>query len=223
MSGTHEKKQPPTTDQEWARDITERVEAGEHPTSLRFGPYVLAVSDSGAAMLCHVDGGCQKLMDPPSPGQDPDEVRTEQRLPSIHLQRVESFAVNAGAAFAVPFTAVEHSVNWDVGISTAAGASAITVPRTGVYVLGGWVWIAAAGATFFTYVTVNGTGNIPAIDQKVSGTSGEQAGHMNIVMELQAGDTIDLRVQPSNNTTFGTPTGANAGAHFYAYMLPQNG
>lgn len=216
MTGTTEKKTPPRNDQEWARDIQQRVENTEHPDALRAGAWTITTSDNGNLMACHVSGGCVTLAAIPPAGQDPDTITDEGEIPTIHVQRVADQTMPAGAVTPVEFDATEHAIG-DWGIagrsdgSPGGNTSQVVVPRAGVYGLIG------------TVVKKNATTGGLAIALRINGairaiSSLAPENHLFPVtstLDLPAGAAIDLVVSSGTTTVIGELDGATPGLHVW--------
>lgn len=87
---------PPRNDRELMRDFDRRIDALEHPASVRVGQWVLSTSpDTGNLIASHGDGGSVVLAEVPPSTQEPDEVVRDER-PILRLRRVEEQQTRSG-------------------------------------------------------------------------------------------------------------------------------
>ncbi|MCM6774966.1 hypothetical protein NDR87_26335 [Nocardia sp. CDC159] len=155
MTGTTEKKTPPRSDQEWARDIQQRVDNVEHPTSLRAGDWVLSTQEgTGSLIASHVDGGSVVLAKKPESTEDPDKV-ADSGLPFVKLVRNLLQSAAANTVTPISWNAVVHQTgDWNI----TAPASTIIIPTDGIYlVLFRLMWETNGQTTTKAIVTVDGT------------------------------------------------------------------
>jgi hypothetical protein len=152
MTGTTERKDPPRTDAEWARDADRRLDLAEHPDSVRCGAWVLWTDDDGNLTGSYRDGGSRILATPPPSGVDPESV-TDAALPSITVVRTGLQTIPSTGA-AVVFDGVTSQVgDW----RTSGGlAPAVVAPETGPYDISATVWFEVGGAYLMAAVTVEG-------------------------------------------------------------------
>lgn len=213
MTGTTEKKTPPRNDQEWARDVQQRVENVEHPTALRAGEWTITTSEAGNLMACHVTGGCVTLAQIPPAGQDPDQVSDADEIPTIHVQRVADQNMPAGAVTPVQFDGTEHAIgDWGIASRSDGGnTTQVVVPRSGVYGLIG------------TVVKKNATTGGLAAALRVNGAIRAISSHapenhlfpVTCTLDLPAGAAIELVVSSGTTTQIGELDGATPGLHVW--------
>lgn len=131
MTGTTEKKTPPRSDQEWARDMDQRVGAVEHPTSVRCGAWVFSTDpDTDNLIASYVNGGSVVVAQPPAAGEDADSVAD----PFLHLNLARSAAqtVPANSTITVGWdTMINRSPSW----AFSTPAPEVVIPSAGTYLI----------------------------------------------------------------------------------------
>lgn len=208
MSGTAEPVTEPINDAEWARDTTRRLESLENPTSQRVGQWVLSTSDDGNLIASHVDGGSVVLAKKPAAAENnPDEI-DDPVVPSLSATRTANYTVAANGGI-VRFDGVEVEAggDWTGG---ARSFDQVVIPVSGSYRVTGTVHFSShGGSTVGVAVRVNGLTRIAGRfnDQNSSGaTNPWMTAVCSRVLQLTAGDAVDLYAVNVNSVTVGAST-----------------
>lgn len=211
MSGTAEPVTPPATNAEWARDQKRRVESLESPTSQRVGEWVLSTSPDGNLIGSHVEGGSVILARRPTSGEnDPDEI-SDPALPSLSATRTATQSIPGnGAVVQLDGVEVEAGGDWTRGQTSFEG---VVVPRSGAYRCSGCVHFSSRdGTRYGVVIRVNGQTRASARFND-SDDSSWMSAHVSRILQLTAGDVVDLFAYSSGTSTIG----ANA---FWATPTP---
>lgn len=190
MSGTAEPVRPPTSDAEWARDTTRRVESLENPTSQRIGPWVLSASSEGHLIASYVDGGSVIVARKPTGGENnPDEI-TDSVIPEVTVVRHAAQTIPAGGAV-VTFDGVriEKGGDWTSGKTLF---DAVTVPVAGTYTVTGTVHFNTGTTSLAAGIVVDSAFMQGGREVDSSGGIPWPAAAVTARMQLAAGQSVQL-------------------------------
>ncbi|MBF6138109.1 hypothetical protein IU501_34640 [Nocardia otitidiscaviarum] len=205
MTGTTEKKTPPSTDEEWARDTTERLDLAEHPESLRAGAWTLSTHpETGSLIASHVGGGSVELARRPEQGTDPDEV-AGSGMNGIKLVRSIGQAAAGGTTTIVAWNAVVYqSAVWNV----ATPVREIIVPEDGIYlVLYRLMWDTDLGVVTKAMVFVDGVATLTQEFRPHPDAKWWQGENISDTLSLSAGQVITCGAFTTGSTKNIGPSG----------------
>lgn len=236
MSGTTDPVSAPTDNAEWARQTDQRINSLENSSSVRVGAWVLSTSDDGNLIASHSNGGSRVLaVKPPDGETDPDAIE-DAANPSVCATRVTPFAVPASPGGVVRFDGVssENGGNWTGGKNDF---DSIIVPVPGSYWVSASVHsVTDSNLKFIAVIRVNSVGMVAgafsALDGDVvgstafgggSGSHSHGAGSLaatgvaspmtstaSRLLELNAGDSLDIWVVNVSGSTFNVGVNADA-------------
>lgn len=236
MSGSTDQANEPTDNAEWARSTDARLSALETPSSLRAGQWVISESDDGNLIASYATGGSRVLATKPTEGEnDPDAIEDPDN-PSVCVTRTTAFTVPANPGGVIRFDGAssENGGNWTGGKNDF---ESVIVPIAGTYWVSATVHsVTNSNAKFVCVIRVNSigvaAGAFPALDGDVvgstsfaSGTGSHSHGAGSLaatgvasgmsstasrIVELNAGDAIDVWVVNVSGSTFNIGTNANA-------------
>lgn len=190
MTGTTEKKTPPRDDAEWARDVQQRVENVEHPTSLRAGAWVFSTDpDSGALIASHVNGGSVVIAEVPDATEGTADEVSSNQLRAIKVARTIADGITT-----VQWNSVEFAVgDWEF----TPPATDVVIPADGYYWLTGNIYSDGANTSTQTaFIRINGTNRLMMRRSGGSGVSSTASAlPMNGLFQLSAGDSITVFVE----------------------------
>ncbi|MEV5391921.1 hypothetical protein [Nocardia farcinica] len=152
MTGTTERKDPPRTNAEWARDMQRRQDLVEHPAALRAGEWVLSTGAGGDLVGSHVAGGSVVIAPLPASGVDPESV-TDAALPSITVTRTALQSIPAAGDQIVFDGVVSEVGEWR---TSSSAITALQVPESGVYNMCATVWFNSGSAYLHAVILIDG-------------------------------------------------------------------
>lgn len=205
MTGTTEKKEPPTNDAEWARDQQQRLDLLENPDALRCGAWVLSTQEgTGDLIASHVDGGSVKLATKPEQGSDPDEV-VEPGMTFLKLVRNINQSAPSNVTTTIQWNAVVYqSAAWNIDTPLTE----IIVPEDGIYlVLFRLMWESNNQQITKAILSVDGS---PKMTQEFNPETGNlwyQSECISDTLPLNSGQVITCGAYPSGVTRNFGPSG----------------
>lgn len=218
-----------TTDQELVREIDQRLDEQENPTSVRAGEWTLSTEDgTGNLMACHSSGGCVKIAVKPAEGTDPDsEVIEEPEVVEAYI--APRFKVKGGIQN-IPNNAATLYATWNNGSGTADieeplgvwswTGSTITIPEAGDYMVAVFVpWANNVSGTERS-MEVRRAGTIVDLDNRPV-ANGYAYNRIVNMFRFAQGDSFEVRVYQNSGVALncGGPNFGDAWAQLSVFKV----